>query len=158
VNKITTIQVEPCPGCGKTNFHTSYSSTCREKKRMDEIRECWDCAFWECVVSDHNELVIDYHTYSVGPEPRPDERKSFLGMSGRRFDIEFLDGRGRFTTHNLWSGGEIPAKFRDRIPNTARFVGAEKAKVGDTTCWNPTPENQGRYPSLKDLKKTWRSE
>ncbi|WP_433235329.1 DUF6197 family protein [Streptosporangium sp. CA-135522] len=45
----------------------------------------------------------------------------FRGFGGRRFDIEFFDGRTA-TTWNLWHQGTIPARWRDRYPDNARFV------------------------------------
>lgn len=139
----------PCSSCGEPNFWMAYSKS-KEADRMMEAGECFTCAFWEVRTRQPNPLVIDNYVYSVGPEPRPNSNKSDLGMGGRRFDIELFDGR-RFTTHNLWGGGEIPEKYRDRIPNTARFVGAERAQVGETTCWNSSPSNAPRYPTYKDV-------
>ncbi|CAO0836086.1 putative protein OS=Streptomyces microflavus OX=1919 GN=Smic_80960 PE=4 SV=1 [Streptomyces microflavus] len=43
------------------------------------------------------------------------------GFGGRRFDIEFFDGR-RVTTHDLWSQGTIPPKHRERYQDNARFA------------------------------------
>lgn len=139
---------KPCPGCDATNFPISYSGA--EGKRMAETGECFICAFWELKALENHDIVIDNRLYGIGPEPGPNTNRSHLGMSGRRFDIEFFNTGKRYTTHNLWSGGEIPEKYRDRIPNTARFVnGAESAQVGQTTCWNPSNEKELIYPPYK---------
>ncbi|MEV4748997.1 hypothetical protein AB0K21_21685 [Streptosporangium sp. NPDC049248] len=50
-----------------------------------------------------------------------DETGGFRGYGGRRFDIEFFDGRTA-TTRNLWCQGTIPPRWRDRYPDNARFV------------------------------------
>lgn len=43
------------------------------------------------------------------------------GHSGRKFTIQFNDGRQVETT-NLWSQGTIPPEFKDDLPDNARFV------------------------------------
>ena len=128
----------PCPVCGKTGFSRNYGSGIGE--RMQKTGECFECDFWGQRCKSPQELVIDNYCYSIGSEPKPGERRSFLGMGGRRFDIEFFDGR-KVTTHNLWAGGLIPERFRARIPNTAKFAGgASREKAGDITCWNASHE------------------
>lgn len=127
-----------CPGCGKSGPHGNYSGP--EGKRMVQTGECFTCAFWELKATQKHDVVIDDFLYSIGREPGPNSDSRDLGMAGRRFDIEFFDGR-RVTTRNLWAGGQIPERFRDRIPNTARFAGgAQRKQVGDTTCWSPSKE------------------
>ena len=58
-------------------------------------------------------------------------------MAGRRFDIEFFDGR-RVTTHDLWSGSDIPERYRAHLPDNARFLGgAGFVRIGqDGGAWN----------------------
>ena len=43
------------------------------------------------------------------------------GHSGRKFAIQFNDGREVETT-NLWSQGTIPDEFKDELPDNARFI------------------------------------
>ena len=143
-----------CPSCGVRNFHTSYSGA--ESDRMRATGECFECAFWELRLSKPapDRLVIDGWTYGVGREPSDAERRRpgvMLGMSGRRFDVELADGR-RFTTHNLWSGGQIPERYRSRLPDNAAFVGGSREKVDDITCWNPADPRADRYPTFHELK------
>lgn len=59
----------------------------------------------------------------------PDGERSLgtLGYGGARFVIERPDGQ-RIVTHNLWRQGEVPPGWRDRLPDTARFVRDEAAK------------------------------
>lgn len=128
----------PCTVCGETGFHRNYMG--ETGKRMKETGECFSCAHWGQRADNPPELVIDHYIYSIGPEPGPNFDRRFLGMAGRRFTIEFFDGR-KVTTHNLWSGGEVPERFRDRIPNTANFAGgAERVSAGGIICWNPSAE------------------
>lgn len=62
-------------------------------------------------------VVVDGEHYTLGPGGSG-------GFGGRRWDIEFFDGR-RVTTHDLWSQGTIPPKHRERYPNNARFLPQE---------------------------------
>src|SRR6187431_2682864 len=147
---------KPCTSCGEENFHTSYTEGCPEKVRMDATGECFNCAFWEIRLSDADEdrLVIDQATYGVGPEPSPRENRSLLGMGGRRFDIELLSNGRRFTTHNLWSGGQIPERYRGRLLDNAKFVDCEKVEVGGISCWNSASEKAPAYPSYFVVKRS----
>jgi len=66
-----------------------------------------------------NRVVIDGEHYMLG-----DNTAGMKGFGGRRFDIEFFDGR-RVTTTDLWFQGVIPPKWRERFPDNARFVQPE---------------------------------
>lgn len=71
-------------------------------------------------------------------------------MAGRRFDIEYFDG-SRITTFDLWGGGQVPEHWRDKFPDTARFLNsAKRDKAGDTTCWNPSDPKAPKHPLPKD--------
>lgn len=63
-------------------------------------------------------VVANGEHYTLGDDRPGDE---FKGFGGRRFDIEFFDGR-TVTTHDLWHQGVIPPKWRERYPDNARFV------------------------------------
>jgi hypothetical protein len=120
----------PCAICGTIGFSTSYSK-CAEKTRMDRDGLCFGCAFWELRAEKGCPTVIDGCTYTPGTRTSGE----FRGCGGRRFDIEYFDGR-RVTTFDLWVGGVIPERWRNRIPDTARFLnGAERVQVGDTICF-----------------------
>jgi hypothetical protein len=95
----------------------------------DKSREfCWDCNHWLQRVADytepdphHKRVVIDKedgrHIYSIGNATRP---SSHNGFGGAWFTILFNDGTERRTC-DLWSGGSVPERFRDRIPSNAQF-------------------------------------
>ena len=131
-----------CPVCG---FPARPTTKRQRPGAIDRIREqhgyCFLCAFWENRARSHPRTVIDGYVYTPGTRTKG----RFRGMAGRRFDIEYFDGT-RITTRDLWGGGEVPEAFRDRIPDTARFLGAERVKVGETTCWNASPDNRPEYP------------
>lgn len=129
-----TRSTEPCRECGADNYWTSYSASSPEKALMDADGICFGCAFWRVKADTTHDTVIAGRIYSVGDINRPSGPHN--GMAGRRFDIEYFDGR-RVTTHDLWCGGEVPEKYKARIPDTARFLGgAGFVKIGDGGAWN----------------------
>lgn len=125
---------EPCKECGKADYPTSFTPTSPVKKTMDADGVCFECAFWRVTASKTHETVIDGRIYTIGNRPQGSQHN---GMAGRRFDIEYFDGR-TVTTYDLWAGGEIPQRHRETIPDTARFQnGAGFVKVGtDGGAWN----------------------
>jgi hypothetical protein len=126
-----------CSDCGVKGYPTAYTSTCAEKNAMDAHGVCFTCAFWRVQVEKKHETVIDGRIYGVGDRPKGGRHN---GMAGRRFDIEYFDGR-KVTTYDLWAGGDVPERYADQIPNTARFLGGAGAvKVGETVYWNPSRE------------------
>lgn len=76
---------------------------------------CFSCALWTARAKGENPLVIDGVRYSLGPG-------NSGGMAGRKFVIEYFDGRV-VETNDLWCQGEVPDWVRDRIPDTAKFLG-----------------------------------
>jgi hypothetical protein len=82
--------------------------------------------YWERQITDQPErrVVVGGVHYRLGQHgARPSDHN---GFGGKRWDIEFTDGR-KVTTHDLWYQGLIPPKFRDRLPDNARFVEATAA-------------------------------
>jgi hypothetical protein len=71
--------------------------------------------------------VIDGHRYEIEPD-RPKGARDFCGLGGAEFVIEFNDGRS-VTTTNLWACGEVPAHFRERVPDNARFAKRARASA-----------------------------
>lgn len=126
-----------CKDCGAVDYSTSFMQTSEVKKAMDAHGVCWDCAYWLVQIEKKHDTVIEGRIYSVGNRPKGG---STNGMAGRRFDIEYFDGR-TVTTHDLWAGSDVPERYKSLIPDTARFLGgAGFVKVGDGGCWNPSKE------------------
>lgn len=107
-----------CLECGK-----------KEKLRWDEKMKdklikrqlCFDCYFWIKYVDkvDHPYCVrVDGSHYYIGIE-HPGH-SAFQGFGGKKFIIKFNDGR-KIVSTNLWHQGEIPSRFRDRLPDNAKF-------------------------------------
>ena len=131
-----------CNDCGEEDYSVAFMPSCAEKKVIDAEGVCFTCAFWRIRAAQKQETVIDGRIYSVGNINRAPGPHN--GMAGRRFDIEYFDGR-RVTTHDLWSGSEVPERYRQQIPDTARFLnGAGFVRVGDGGAWNPSrPTTEG---------------
>lgn len=116
-----------CKDCGAVDYSTSFTPNCEEKKVIDAEGVCFTCAYWRVAVARKHDTVIAGRIYSVGDVKKP-PNQPHAGMAGRRFDIEYFDGRV-VTTHDLWSGSEVPERYRQRIPDTARFLGG---------AWSPS--------------------
>ncbi len=132
-----------CAICG-SDYRESYSKSA-ELDRMVREGICFNCAYWENRAAKplpFAKTVIDGCIYHPGKRTSGE----FRGCAGRRFDIEYFDGK-RVTTFDLWVTGGIPARYRDRMPDTARFLnGAGSVMVGETQCFNPSDYRQPAYP------------
>ena len=108
---------DPCIHCGDL-ISTSYHEPLKSELIKDNI--CHSCHFWLGHAKNaekENIARIDGKHYMYLPET--DE--GFRGFGGRRFDIEFFDGR-KVTTTNLWHQGTIPERFKKLMPDNAKFV------------------------------------
>lgn len=140
-----------CKDCGAVGYSTAFMTNCPEKALIDSEGVCYTCAYWRVRVLCKHDTVIAGRIYSIGNIKLP-PNSPHSGMAGRRFDIEYFDGR-RVTTHDLWSGSEIPERYRSQIPDTARFLGgAGFVKLGDGGAWNPS-----RPPAAPITKATERN-
>lgn len=141
-----------CSSCGADTRNT-YCEPYRT--RMLERRVCFQCDHWQ-QFEEHAQIakltIIDGGIY--GPGNRTSG--SFRGMAGRRFDIEYIEpsphAGKRITTFDLWSGGQMPDRLREKFPDTARFLnGAERAQVGETTCWDNSSNKNEPYPLPRSI-------
>ena len=102
-----------CEVCGKEIETSKYSSgiICSD--------ECFHDHYWLERIKRKNcktQVVIDGSVYQIGDE----HTCSMRGFDGRKFVIDFFDGR-RVITTNLWSNGPIPENFRKRLPDNAKW-------------------------------------
>jgi hypothetical protein len=88
----------------------------RVKQYIDEHAE-----YWESQIANEPDrrVVIGNTHYRLGKNGS--RRGPYNGFGGRRFDIEFFDGRV-VTTYDLWHQGVVPPSFRDRLPDNARWA------------------------------------
>jgi hypothetical protein len=129
-----------CSVCGE-GYQESYMD-CAELSRMQRDNVCFGCAFWSLKADQGGKTVIDGCYYAPGRRTSGE----FRGCAGRRFDIEYFDGK-RVTTFDLWVCGAIPAQWRSRLPDTARFLnGAERASEGGIMYFEPSDTVLEPYP------------
>lgn len=81
---------------------------------------CFHCKFWIDYVGDPEAIVINGYHYMDGGR-KTGTQSSFLGFGGREFKVRMFDGRV-ISTNNMWGQGDIPERFRSRIPDNAEFV------------------------------------
>jgi len=113
------IPEKPCVECGQV-FGTHYYEPV--KQRLLENNICHTCDFWRSKLEIRNNpssVRIKGTHYIIAPD-NPN-RNAFRGFGGAEFNIRFNDGR-LVTTHNLWCQGDIPKRFRERLPDNATFV------------------------------------
>ncbi len=109
-----------CVECGGTDRATYVGET---RERMLSRSLCFTCLFWLDRIdaqSNPKACIINGQSYQDAGRRSGGYRDS-LGFGGREFRIEFFDGRV-LETNNLFSQGDVPERFRDRLPDTARFV------------------------------------
>lgn len=112
-----------CGECGKLIEYGGFAGYERERAPLPF---CWHCKFWLERIAHHHldtrrsAVVVqlgghEHVVVSIGPATRP---SSHNGYGGTWFTLTFLDGTTRRTC-DLWNGGSVPARFRDRLPITA---------------------------------------
>lgn len=118
---------DSCSICGQM-YSTKYCEPIHSQMIAENI--CFSCHFWMKQIPKDGVIIAGRH-YTIGPEPKKGQPTSFLGMAGREFHIRRNTGEV-IVTHNLWSQGEIPERFRDRFPDNAEFLnGAGFVKIGE---------------------------
>jgi hypothetical protein len=129
-----------CKECG-FRIDSNYGG----KEKMLERQLCFTCNYWLEALAryephrdnsavdkvlqffrvpsfhDKNMVVAGGAVYHIG---RESTHRDDRGFGGRKFVIEFLDGR-IITSTNLWGGGEIPKRWLNRFPDNAKFVNGE---------------------------------
>lgn len=118
---------------GRTQYATYNSDgtkTIREIAVTVTERQDSNDEFWEMQLGDRsNALVINGKHYRIGSS-NGRTVAGFKGFGGRKFKIQMLPGplgygdteMEPFDVDDLWFQGQIPPKWRDRLPDTARFV------------------------------------
>lgn len=110
-----------CSGCASASFNEP------TKSRLIEQHICFSCDHWLQIIKNdaaqdkQRAVVTKGKHYYMGKNTTGPHRWS--GFGGHEFNILFNDGR-EVKCNNLWSQGEIPEHFRDRLPDNATFVPA----------------------------------
>lgn len=105
-----------CKICRATQQAT-YSRETRDK--MVERQLCFLCLFWTQLIEGDrtNFFVANGHHYQVFAE----DAKGARGFGGRQWAI-YPNAGGRIMTTNLWHQGEIPERFRERLPDDCTIM------------------------------------
>jgi hypothetical protein len=108
----------PCTECGSPIQTNYYEPT---KTRLIEKNVCFSCDHWlgKIDIKDNPRTVRVNNTHYYIEDDAPNA--PFQGFGGQKFVILFDDGR-KVVTRNLWCQGNIPSRFRDRLPDNARFL------------------------------------
>lgn len=110
-----------CRECGDVLAAKQWIESVR--KRVLARKLCHSCLHWSDLAAkadDPSSVRVDGRHYWIEPDDPVGQRR-FSGFAGRRFDIHFHDGR-RVVSHNLWTQGIVPDRFRDRLPDNATFA------------------------------------
>ena len=83
-------------------------------------KKCHTVHFWEekIALADDYTPIVDGTRYHMTESKQVTPGWSGMGHAGRKFYIEFFDGR-KYVCNNLWCQGDVPSEFKDRIPNNA---------------------------------------
>lgn len=92
---------------------------------------CFDCSFWLQKLEYPDAVteiraIIDGEHYLAFPETDC----LIKGFGGRKFIIQFFDGRV-IESHDLWHQGTIPDQFREMLPDNAVFLPEEPPVITD---------------------------
>lgn len=102
-----------CEVCGKEIERSSYANAVLCSS------ECYTINFWneKIALKDHKQVArINGVHYWI------EERETgFKGFDGAKHTIQFNDGR-IVETDNLWTQGAIPEKYREALPDNAKFI------------------------------------
>lgn len=122
-----------CKECG---VRSTLSWNGLKNYQLKQAGLCFDCEFWIRKIDWDvlNVVRVNHHHYHIA-EAAPGEY--FRGHGGRSFRVYFFDGRV-VESQNVWSQGEIPERFWDRLPDNAELV-------SDLVRWN---ELMKQYPVI----------
>jgi hypothetical protein len=112
-----------CVRCGRYNpQYDQYCAKCiSHKVWLNAIKKAWN----------PDQVRVKGHLFEIRPkttykqdEPRPTGGE---GFGGAEWKISFNDGR-LLVTENLWSIGDIPAEYREALPDNAKFILRRRVK------------------------------
>jgi hypothetical protein len=81
---------------------------------------CSTCFFWHQLLAADDGIVIRGRHYKDGGRRRG-APSHCLGFGGTEYRIRMHDGR-EISSNNLWTQGDIPEHFRDRLQDNAEFL------------------------------------
>jgi hypothetical protein len=121
-----------CQECGRW---IEYGCSLGFERAKAPLAYCWTCKFWldrvdELAGAQENALrgmrpdtgrpfvAQSFNYYGIGSSKTPSQHN---GFGGSWWVVKFLDDGHEIETCDLWSGGMVPERFRDRLPVTAEL-------------------------------------
>lgn len=130
-----------CTSCAAKTFGDSFE--CRECGNHDraafwiqpygaqlaERKLCHTCNHWHEKLAwkaqgDPNQVIVAGVHYHISPDDETSLKQLGgwgSGFGGSKFKVRFHDGR-EVVSRNLWCQGDVPERFRERLPDNAVFV------------------------------------
>lgn len=105
-----------CATCGAEEDAAHWMNS----KDLARSKQCQTCFTWTARLADRddpNVARICGILFVIAPET---DAQTSRGHGGRRFKIDFDDGRTVITS-NLWYVGPIPYNFRVQLPDNAHW-------------------------------------
>lgn len=117
-----------CPICGTTDDWSAYDAKYGNYFLMGRDGVCFQCAFWLDKTNnpDPNAVSIDGHYYIVNPSAA--HPISLLKGGGGNWYYFLLNNGQLRESNNVWHQGEIPKRFRPRLPDNAVFLDHKRYK------------------------------
>jgi hypothetical protein len=85
--------------------------------------ECFHIDFWNDKVLNFNpekgHIVVNGTHYTICKDT---PGSYFKGHGGHKFIIEYLNDKHIIESKNVWCQGTIPASYRNKLPDTAKFI------------------------------------
>lgn len=109
-----------CTDCGERDL------LCWEKGTLAKLQAtglCFGCLIWAERARDMRRQpwkypIVNGTAYTIADQYKGD------GFGGDRFTLLWPDGHVE-DTRNLWHSGDVPAHWRERLPDTATFTEAK---------------------------------
>lgn len=112
-----------CRECGADESPANWSPSVRPELIGRQL--CFRCNHWHNWWLRRNSphvARIDGTHYYIRPN---DPDSPFQGFGGRQFFIYFPNDERTISTRNLWCQGDIPPRWRERLPDNAKFLTQE---------------------------------
>lgn len=118
---MTKVRYIICEKCGSKIRDQGYNANSPVYADMLRDETCWQCAFWNRVVSDKTRrlVVIDGTCYDFKPWVRPPyPANAVMGMNGKPLFILNMKGKVE-KSNDAWLIGKVPPIFREWLPDNA---------------------------------------
>lgn len=103
-----------CEFCGKEIEKSAYPKVIPV---MCGSKDCFSEYFWNEIIDNKQDyLIINHRSYTIGKD-------TFVkGFGGAKHAIKKFDSGEIIYTDNLWTNGDVPEKFWDKLPDNAEFI------------------------------------